>query len=268
MAIHDTVPGTRANLASLQAIALLQARVAERLATGLRVNRAEDDPSAHFVARDHRNRVGDLGVRKDQMGEAVRTVETALRGIDGIARLLEQARELATSARASDAAGRAAHAAQFDALRRQVDELAGDAGYKGTNLLRAAGLKVIFDEAGASAVSITGFDATSAGLAVAPAANAWAADADLDAATAELDTALGTLRGRAAALAADAGVVKSGLDFTVRVIDALSAGADLLTAADTSEEAAALLALQTRQQLALSALRVTGESRQGLLRLF
>ena len=48
----------------------------------------------------------------------------------------------------------------------------------------------------------------------------------------------------------------------------LNAASDSLTAADTNEEGANLLALQTRQQLSSTALSFASQSDQSVLRLF
>ena len=52
------------------------------------------------------------------------------------------------------------------------------------------------------------------------------------------------------------------------MISTLQVGADSLTMADANEEGANLLALQTRQQLASTALSFAAQSDQGVLRLF
>jgi flagellin-like hook-associated protein FlgL len=52
------------------------------------------------------------------------------------------------------------------------------------------------------------------------------------------------------------------------MINTLKGGADGLTLADQNEEAANLLALQTRQQLGVQALSLANQSQQGILRLF
>src|SRR5829696_5901421 len=70
-----------------------------------------------------------------------------------------------------------------------------------------------------------------AGLSIAAAANAWVADADITAAT-------------------------------------LRSGADGLVLADSNEEGANLLALNTRQQLAQTALALASQADQAVLRLF
>jgi len=261
--------GMRQNLASLQLVAALQARTTERLSTGKRVNSAVDDPSAYFAAQNHLSRASDLAARKDAMGEAIQSVRAAIQGIEGITNLIEQAKGLTASARGATATDRATLAAQFDDLRTQIDQLAGDSGYRGTNFLDSGTLTVDFNEDGTSNLTITGFDATCGGdLGIAAAANDWVADSDIDAAVANLDAALGTLRANAKTLSTNLSVVTTRQSFTSGLITTLATGADQLTAADQNEEAANMLALQTRQQLGIVALSLSAQAQQNILRLF
>lgn len=271
MAISDITlgAGLRNNLTSLQLTTALLDRTQNRLATGLEVNNAIDDPTAFFAAEQRRSRASDLSARKDAANEAIQTVTAANKGVEGITALIEQARGLTSAARSATVADRATLATQFDSLLVQIDELSADAGYGGTNLLVAgSSLTVTFNENGSSTLVITGFDGTSLGLGINPAVGAFATDLDIDAAVAELDTALSTLRTNAAGLAADAGVITTRLDFTQGIIDTLEVGADNLTAADLNKESANLLALQTRQQLGIVGLSLTTQAQQGILRLF
>lgn len=270
MAINDITlaGGMRNNLVSLQMVSSMQARTTERLATGKRVNSAVDDPSAYFAAQNHRNRANDLAARKDQMGEAIQTVKAALQGIEGITKLIEQAKGLAASARSASAADRSSLADQFDALRTQIDQMAADGSYKGTNFLASNSLTVDFNEDGSSSLTVSGFDASTTGLAIGASTNAWVADTDINAAVTDLDGALSTLRANAKTLASNNGVVTARQEFTTQLINTLTTGADVLTAADTNEEGANMLALQTRQQLGIVALQLSSQAQQSVMRLF
>jgi flagellin len=57
-------------------------------------------------------------------------------------------------------------------------------------------------------------------------------------------------------------------EFTKSMINTLQTGADNLTLADTNEEGANLLALNTRQQLSQTALSLAAQASQAVLRLF
>lgn len=271
MAINDInlAGGMRTNLLQLQVTDTLMARTSQRLATGLRVNSAVDDASAFFAAQNNRSRASDLGARKDGMSEAIQTVKAADEGIKAITSLIEQAKGLTASARSANTADRATLAGQFDDLLTQIDGLAGDSGYKGTNLLGGDTLTVDLNENGTSTLDIVGFDATAAGdLTIAAAANAWVADTDIDAAVTDLDAALNTLRTNAKTLGSGTGVINARNAFTQGMINTLTEGADKLTVADPNEEGANMLALQTRQQLGIVSLSMSSQSQQAILRLF
>jgi flagellin-like hook-associated protein FlgL len=270
MAMNDITlaGGMRTNLLQLQMTDTLMSRTSNRLATGLRVNSAVDDASAFFAAQNHRSRAADLAARKDSMGEAIQTVKAADEGIKGITQLIEQAKGLAASARSASTTDRATLAASFDALLDQIDNLAADASYKGTNLLDSDNLTVDFNEDGSANLTVTGFDATASGLSIADAANDWAADTDIDAAVADLNAALSTLRTNASALGSNSSVINARQVFTSGMMNVLTSGADALTAADPNEEGANMIALQTRQQLGIVALSMSAQAQQSVLRLF
>jgi flagellin-like hook-associated protein FlgL len=260
--------GMRANLAQLQLVASLQARTTERLSSGKRVNSAIDDPAAYFAAQNHLSRASDLAALKDNAGEALQTVQAANQGITGITKLIEQAKGLAASARGASTSERSSLATQFDDLLTQIDQLAGDASYKGVNFLSSGSLTVEFNESASSSLTVTGFDATSSGLSVSAAGNAWVADSDIDTSVTALNGALSTLRTNAKTLSANSSVITTRQDFTADMINTLTSGADALTAADPNEEGANMLALQTRQQLGIVALSLTNQAQQSILRLF
>ncbi len=118
-------------------------------------------------------------------------------------------------------------------------------------------------------LTITGFDASAtAGLGIAAAATAWVADADIDAAVTDLDAAISTLRTNSSVLSSNLNVVTNREDFTTNMIKALTEGSDKLTLADMNEEGANMLMLQTRQALSTTALSLSAQAAQSVLRLF
>ena len=271
MAINDITlaGGMRTTLTNLQNVAMLQQRTTERLSTGKKVNSAIDEPSAYFAAQNETNRANDLAAAKDLMGEAIQTVQAGLQGIDGITNLIQQAQGLAASARSANTTDRASLAAQFDSLRTQINQLASDSGYKGTNFLASgSSLVVNFNEANTSTLTISGFDASTTGLGIAASSNGWVSDTDIDGAVNNMNNALSTLRTKAQTLSSSNGVVTSRQDFTTNMINTLTTGAAQLTAADPNEESANMLALQTRQQLGIVALQLSSQAQQSVLKLF
>jgi flagellin len=173
-----------------------------------------------------------------------------------------------TTAAGTVNATRTSLASQFDSLRTQIDQLAGDSGFNGANLLNGDGLKVVFNETGTSSLSITGVKFNSAGLGVTASTNSLQTDKDINGALTNLTAALGTLRAQASAFGSSLSIVQTRQDFTKAVINTLKSGADNLTLADTNEEGANLLALQTRQSLSTTSLALAAQASNNVLKLF
>ena len=178
----------RNSLTSLQSTADLLTTTQERLATGNRVNSALDDPTAFFTASALNNRASDLSTLLDAEQQAIRTVEVADNAISAIEDLVSSARAQANAAlQTEDLGARATAAAAFDEILAQIELLADDASFNGTNLLEGDNLQVIFNEDGSSSLTVEGFDYTdvTTGLGLTdqagPAAGAVTADLDVTA---------------------------------------------------------------------------------------
>jgi flagellin-like hook-associated protein FlgL len=261
--------GMRANVLALQNTQNLFESTQTRLATGKKVNTALDDPIAYFAAKGYTDRASDLAALKDSMNEAIQIVKTADSGISAIEDLIAQAKSLATSALSTaSTTERASYATQFGTVLSQIDSMALDANYKGTDLLDNDDLVVKFNESSTSSLTINGFSASASGLSIAAAANSWATDTDVNAAITDLDTASTSLRTESKNLSSNLAVVNSRLEFTNNMINTLTKGAENLTLADMNEEGANLLMLQTRQALSTTALSLASQAAQSVLRLF
>ena len=71
MSAIQLTAGMRQNLMALQKTSSSMETTQSRLATGLKVQSALDDPINYFAAKGHRDRSGDLAYRKEEMTEAV-----------------------------------------------------------------------------------------------------------------------------------------------------------------------------------------------------
>lgn len=264
----------RSNVLQLQSIERNQGTIQNRLATGLKVSSALDDPRNFFQAQGLNFRANDLGRLLDGMGLAVKTIEAADRGITAMTKIAENMAAIAKAARdATTAAERTTLQGQFNELRTQLINLAEDSNFNGINLLGGDNLAVTFNEDATNSLTVTAVNwATGAAQAISiNAAADWTADAAGDtnignAATA-VNNAISTLRTQAAAFGTSLTTVKIREDFTRQMINTLKGGADGLTLADQNEEAANLLALNTRQQLSQQALALATQSEQSILRL-
>lgn len=157
----------------------------------------------------------------------------------------------------------------YNSLLTQIDALAADASYNGINLIHGDNLKVIFNEFGTSSLTISGVTFDSAGLGLnAVAGTGFQSDASIDVTLTELNNALSSLRTQASKFGSNLTIVQTRQDFTKQIVSTLNTGADQLVLADPNEEGANLLALQTRQQLSTTALSLSAQADQAVLRLF
>jgi len=165
---------------------------------------------------------------------------------------------------------------QFNNLLTQIDQAAADSGYNGINLLNGDKLTIKFNETGTSSIDVQATDSTGASFAIDSAnlgiatqtTSDFASNTTLDTLAGTITTALTTLRTQASSLGSQLSVVQTRQDFTKNMINTLQTGSDNLVLADTNEESANLLALQTRQQLSITALSLSAQANQAVLRLF
>ncbi|HEY1541621.1 MAG TPA: flagellin [Xanthobacteraceae bacterium] len=157
---------------------------------------------------------------------------------------------------------------QYNDLLTQIDQLAGDSSYNGINLLNGDNLKVTFNENGTSSLTIKGvkFDSTGLGL-TAVSGNGFQDNNNINNTIGTLNSALTTLRSQAAGFGSNLSTVQTRQDFTKDLINTLQTGADNLVLADTNQEGANLLALQTRQQLAITSLSLASQADQAVLKI-
>ena len=88
----------RSNLLSLQNIAGQQDIVQNRLATGLKVSSAIDNPSSYYTASSLNNRAADLTALLDAMSQGIQTIKAASEAIESGTKFLEQAKAVANQA--------------------------------------------------------------------------------------------------------------------------------------------------------------------------
>jgi flagellin len=167
---------------------------------------------------------------------------------------------------------------QFNDLMDQIDKLAQDAGFNGANLLNGDKISIVFNEKTGSnqnKLDVQGSLVTFQNLALQKAADGTVVgkfniqdDSALTSMSDALTNAISSLKSTSSSLGANLAVVQTRQDFTKSMIDTLTTGADNLVNADQNEEGAKLLALNTRQQLSQTALSLSSQADQAILRLF
>ncbi|MEA2934274.1 MAG: flagellin [Variibacter sp.] len=159
--------------------------------------------------------------------------------------------------------------ADYNNILSQIDALAKDASYNGINLLYGDNLKVTFNELSTSSLTITGVKYDASGLGLSSVSGpGFQSDSTVDSTISALSTALSTLRTQASKFGSQLTTVQIRQDFTKNLVNTLTTGSDALVLADTNEEGANMLALQTRQQLSTTALSLSSQADQAVLRLF
>ena len=160
---------------------------------------------------------------------------------------------------------------QYNEILDQIDQLAKDSGYKGVNLLQGNSLKVVFNEDRSSYLTINGTfaDTSDEGLKISRAEDWTNPDNEaIDASISELENAITSLRNMASEFGNNYSIVENRENFTESLSNVLEEGSDKLTLADMNEESANMLALQTRQQLAINSLSLASQAAQSVLSLF
>jgi flagellin-like hook-associated protein FlgL len=157
----------------------------------------------------------------------------------------------------------------FNDVLDQIDSLSKDASYNGINLLNGDDLKVAFNEKNTSSLTIKGvtYNASNLGLNKQN-GTTFQDNTKIDATISAINDALTTLRTQASKFGSNLSTVQTRQDFTKSMVNTLQTGADNLVLADSNEEGANMLALQTRQQLSTTALSLANQANQAVLRLF
>jgi flagellin-like hook-associated protein FlgL len=169
----------------------------------------------------------------------------------------------------SNGTNRDSYVKSYNDLLTQIDQLSGDASFNGVNLLQSGtSLSVNFNEKQTSKLNISGVKLNSSGLGLSTLSTStdWKSAGAINSTISSLDTATNTLRSQSSTFGGNLSVVQNRQDFTKNLINTLQTGAAGLTLADTNTEGANLLALQTRQQLSITALSLANQSQQAILK--
>jgi flagellin-like hook-associated protein FlgL len=93
--------GVRQNLLALQSTAHLMSLTQNRLATGKKVNTAEDNPISFFTSQSLHSRAGDFNSLLDSIGQAQQVLATANQGITSLSKLVQSGISTARQAQQS-----------------------------------------------------------------------------------------------------------------------------------------------------------------------
>jgi flagellin len=130
---------TRANLLSLQTTKSLLDRTSTRLSTGLKVNAPLDNAPAYFAAQALNFRAGNFDIAGANINQAVKSLDSAINGLQAIQKLVQNAQGILTSLKtASSLTASDSLRTQYNSLLTQIDLLSNDSSYQGINLINNA----------------------------------------------------------------------------------------------------------------------------------
>ncbi|MBN8943941.1 MAG: hypothetical protein J0H01_30815 [Rhizobiales bacterium] len=168
---------------------------------------------------------------------------------------------------------RTALAKQFNDLRDQITKFGDDASFNGVNLLRGDNLKLTLNETGTSFINVQTKDKQGNATSIdntflktdTVTASEFDSDGNIDGKLDTIKDALSSIRSASSSLGSQLSSVQARKDFTKNMINTLQVGSDNLTLADTNEEGANLLALNTRQSLQTTSLSFASQADQAVL---
>lgn len=246
--------------------------VRQRIATGLKIARPKDNPAIWAIAQNMRAESKSLDAVQASLQRGQGVVEVALNAGEAISDILGQMKEKALAATEAGlgAAAKQALSDEYAALRQQIDRLAGSAVFDGVNLISGGGtdqIRALADARARSTINVDHVDLSTSGGAIASTLadlSGPVGSADL----AALDAAIQYVSSGLSKLGIGGKSLDRHLEFTAKLQDTIDVGVGNLVDANLGKESARLVALQTKQQLAIEALRIANQTPSILLQLF
>lgn len=215
--------------------------------------------------KDETDTTGNHNITADNFATTVKTAGVSAAWQTPTDIIAQEQEKLAQKA-AEEQARLADYQNQYNNILSQYDMLIKDSSYKGINLLETDRLKINFNEDKSSKVMVEGVDVTSKSLGLQT--TEWLTQDDVQKSLEQITNAKNVLRSAASQLGNYYSIITTREDFTNKLINVLEEGADKLTLADMNEESANMLALQTRQSLAINSLSLASQANQAILKLF
>ena len=243
----------------------------ERLSTGLKINRASDDPAGLVTSELQKSQISGLTKSIENIERGTTMVQTAESGLAEIGSLLLKLRDVAVNSAntaTQDTASLAANQAEVNALALSITRIS-DTTKFGTKALLDGTVTAAQFQIGAfsgetASLTITDKDATALAvdaLVVTTAAGSSAAITSIDAAINTVTTAQGALG------AFQSGTLTSTKNNNASQLDNLKNAESILRDTDYQKEISTYTSEQIRQQAASTVLGMANQSSQSILQL-
>jgi flagellin len=246
------------------------AKSLEKLSSGFRINRAADDAAGLAISEGLRSQVGGLKVAVRNAQDGVSVVQTAEGALTETHSILQRMRDLAVQASNDGALSdtdKTKADNEFQALAKELDDIAGRTTFNGTKLLDGNYTAKDF-QVGANSgetLSVTIGDMSAATLMTA--VGDIKTKATAQAALTNLDTAIGTVSTERAGL----GAVQNRLEHKINnlnvAVENLSASESRIRDTDMAQEMVSFTRSQILSQAGTAMLAQANQASQGVLRL-
>ena len=243
-----------------------------RLATGKRINSAEDDAAGFVISKTLQHRGKGLAVALGNVGDAKSMLAIAEGGLDSILDILETMKEKVTQA-ASDTLGSTERNAiddELDALTNEIDDIVDETTFNGVSLLTGKQMTIQTGEATTDTlyVTVSAADHDSAALGVIDASIDTSSAANASIALSRVNTAITTVKNSIASIGSYQARLSTKETTLTNAITNTEASRSRIADADFAKEQLEALNLQIMQQTATSALAQANAAPQIVLSLF
>jgi flagellin len=242
----------------------------ERLSSGLRINRAADDPAGLAISERLKSQIAALAVANRNAADGVSLVQVAEGALDTVSDLLIRMKELTVQSQNGTMSDqqRSYLDAEFQALGEEITRIAVATEFNGITLLDGTsgslGIQVGIGAGDTVAIDLT-TDASGAGLGIDGAdiltAGGAAGASDL------LDAAMDRIAGQRAGLGASQNRFESIIRINANLGENLSAANSRIRDVDVAREMAEFTSAQILQQAAVAVLAQASRQPQLMLRL-
>ena len=243
-----------------------------RLATGKRINSAEDDAAGFVISKTLQHRGKGLAVALGNVGDAKSMLSVAEGGLDSILDILETMKEKVTQA-ASDTLGateRNAIEDELDALAAEIDDIVDETTFNGSGLLTDVDKTIQTGEATTDSlvVAVSTQNHTAGALTVADANITVSSASFSSVALGNINTAITTVKNSIASIGSYQARLSTKETTITNAITNTEASRSRIADADFAKEQLEALKLQIMQQTATSALAQANSAPQTILSLF
>ncbi|MFQ5651705.1 MAG: flagellin [bacterium] len=243
-----------------------------RLATGKRINSAEDDAAGFVISRTLQARGRGLSTALNNVGDAKSMLSVAEGGLESILDILETMKEKVTQA-ASDTLGTSERNAiedELDALTAEIDDIVTETTFNGNSLLTDVDKTI---QTGAETtdtlvVAVTTQNHTAGALTVADANITVSSSSYASAALGNINTAITTVKNSIASVGASQARLATKESTLSTAITNTEASRSRIADADFAKEQLEALKSQIMQQTATAALAQANAAPQVVLSLF